>query len=110
MLILIFLKGIFVLSSLLCAIISFCLSIFPFKTTIFPVIESVEENITKEGGSDSLLEKITKRGASYIIKVIKSRKMTRAGHVARMAEVSNEEHILVGKPGGNRSLGRSGRR
>jgi hypothetical protein len=39
-----------------------------------------------------------------IIKMIKSRRMWWAGHVARMGEKSNAYRILVGKPEGKRPL------
>jgi hypothetical protein len=45
-----------------------------------------------------------------IIRVIKSRMMRRAGHVARMGEKRNVYRLLVGKPEGKRSLGRPRRR
>jgi hypothetical protein len=45
-----------------------------------------------------------------IIRVIKSRRMRWAGHVARMGEVSNAYSILIGKPEGRRPLGRPRRR
>jgi hypothetical protein len=41
-----------------------------------------------------------------IIRMIKSRRMRWAGHVARMGETRNAYRILVGKPEGNRPLGR----
>jgi hypothetical protein len=41
-----------------------------------------------------------------IIKMIKSRRMRWAGHVARMGETRNAYRILVGKPEGERPLGR----
>jgi hypothetical protein len=41
-----------------------------------------------------------------IIRMIKSRRMRRAGHVARMGEKRNAYRILVGKPEGRRPLGR----
>jgi hypothetical protein len=41
-----------------------------------------------------------------IIRVIKSRRMIRAGHAARRGERSNAYRILVGKPEGKRPLGR----
>jgi hypothetical protein len=41
-----------------------------------------------------------------IIRMINSRRMRWAGHVARMGEKKNAYRILVGKPGGKRSLGR----
>jgi hypothetical protein len=45
-----------------------------------------------------------------IIRMIKSRRMRWAGHVARMGEKRNAYRILVGKPEGKRSLGRIRRR
>ena len=41
-----------------------------------------------------------------IVRVIKSRKMRWAGHVARMDEVRGVCRVLVGKPEGKRPLGR----
>jgi hypothetical protein len=38
--------------------------------------------------------------------MIKSRRMTWAGHVARMGETRNAYRILLGKPAGKRPLGR----
>jgi len=45
-----------------------------------------------------------------IARVIKSRRMRWAGHVARMGEESVVYRILVGKPVGRRPLGRPRRR
>jgi hypothetical protein len=45
-----------------------------------------------------------------IIRIIKSRKMRWAGHVARMGEKRNVYRLLVGKPEGKRPLGRPRRR
>jgi hypothetical protein len=45
-----------------------------------------------------------------IIRIIKSRRMTLAGHVARMGEKRNVYMLLVGKPEGKRPLGRPRRR
>jgi hypothetical protein len=45
-----------------------------------------------------------------IIRIIKSRRMRWAGHVARMGEKRNAYRLLVGKPGGKRPLGRPRRR
>jgi hypothetical protein len=44
------------------------------------------------------------------IRIIKSRRMRWAGHVARMAEKRNAYRLLVGKPEGKRPLGRPRRR
>ena len=45
-----------------------------------------------------------------IVRVIKSRKMRWAGHVARMGEERGVYRVLVGKPVGRRPLGRPRRR
>ena len=45
-----------------------------------------------------------------IVRVIKSRRMRWAGHVARMGEERVLYRVLVGKPEGNRPLGRPRRR
>jgi len=45
-----------------------------------------------------------------IVRVIKSRRKRWAGHVARMWERRGVYRVLVGKPEGNRLLGRSRRR
>jgi hypothetical protein len=41
-----------------------------------------------------------------ITRIIKSRRMTMAGHVTRMGEKRNAYRLLVGKPEGKRPLGR----
>jgi hypothetical protein len=41
-----------------------------------------------------------------VIRIIKSKRMRLAGHVARMGEKRNTYRILVGKPEGKRPLGR----
>jgi hypothetical protein len=45
-----------------------------------------------------------------IIRIIKSRRMRWAGHVARMGEERNVYRLLVGQPEGKRPLGRPKRR
>jgi hypothetical protein len=45
-----------------------------------------------------------------IVRVIKSRRMKWAGHVARMGEGKGVYRILVGRPGGKRPLGKPRRR
>ena len=45
-----------------------------------------------------------------IMRVIKSRRMRWAGHVARIGEGRGVYRVLVGKPGGKRPLGRPRRR
>jgi hypothetical protein len=46
----------------------------------------------------------------FLIRIIKSRRMRLAGHVARMGEKRNAYRLLVGKPEGKRPLGRPRRR
>jgi hypothetical protein len=48
--------------------------------------------------------------SSDIIRQIKSRRMSWAGHVARMGEERKLYKVLVGKPDGKRPLGRPRRR
>jgi hypothetical protein len=48
--------------------------------------------------------------SANIIRLIKSRRLRWAGHVARMGETRNAYRILVGKPEGKRPLGRQRRR
>jgi len=45
-----------------------------------------------------------------VVRVIKSRRMRRAGHVARMGEEREVYRVLVGKPEGKRPLGNARRR
>jgi hypothetical protein len=45
-----------------------------------------------------------------ILRIIKSRRMRWAGHVARMGETRSAYMILVGKPEGKRPVGRPRRR
>ena len=45
-----------------------------------------------------------------IVRVVKSRRMRWAGHVARMGEDRGMHRVLVGKPEGKRPLGRPRRR
>ena len=45
-----------------------------------------------------------------IVRVVKSRRMRWAGHVARMGEGRDVHRVLVGKPEGKRPLGRPRRR
>jgi len=47
---------------------------------------------------------------SNIVRVVKSRRMRRAGHVARMGEGRGVDRVLVGKSEGKRPLGRPRRR
>jgi hypothetical protein len=64
--------------------------------------------VVGENGTDEELHKL--HSVPYIITIIKSKGMRRAGHVARMGENRNAYKILVGKPEGKRPLGRPRRR
>jgi hypothetical protein len=44
------------------------------------------------------------------IRIIKSRRMKKAGYVAQMREMRSAYRLLVGKPEAKRALARSGRR
>ena len=46
----------------------------------------------------------------YIVRVVKSRQMKWAGHVARIGEDRGVHRVLVGKPEGKRPFGRPRRR
>jgi hypothetical protein len=46
----------------------------------------------------------------YVVRVIRSRRMRWAGHVARMGEGIGIYRVLVGRPEGKRQLGRPRRR
>jgi hypothetical protein len=48
--------------------------------------------------------------SSNIVRVIKSRRMRWAGHVARMGEGRSVYRVLIGRPQGKRPLGRPRRR
>jgi hypothetical protein len=48
--------------------------------------------------------------STSIIRIVKSRRLRWAGHVARMREKRNGYRLLVGKPGGKRPLGRPRRK
>ena len=51
-------------------------------------------------------ELINQYSSPNIVRVIKSRRMRRAKHVARMGEGKGVYRVLVGKPEGRRPLGR----
>ena len=59
------------------------------------------------GGAEKyLMRNLMIINSPSIIRVIKSRRMCWAGHVARMGERRGVYRVLVGKPGGKRPLGR----
>jgi hypothetical protein len=66
-------------------------------------VRTEDLNITQKY---SLLRKGDLYPSPSIIRIIKSRRMRRAGHVARIGEKRNAYRLLVGKPEGKRPLGR----
>ena len=53
---------------------------------------------------------MSRESVPNIVRVVKSRRMRWAGHVARMGQGSGMYRVLVGKPEGKRPLGRPRRR
>jgi hypothetical protein len=69
------------------------------------------ENVLYQGWRKLYNEELHNLHSSRsIIRMIKSRRMRWAGHVARMGAKRNAYRILVGKPEGRRPLGRPRRR
>jgi hypothetical protein len=79
--------------------------------------QGAEENIwTEERRSDGRWRKLRNKklrdlySSPSIIRMIKSRRMRWAGHVARIGDKRNAYRILLGKSEGKRLLGRTRRR
>jgi hypothetical protein len=62
------------------------------------------------GGSPNTEELVELYYSPSVIKIIKLRSMRWTGHVAQVEEKRNAYRLLVGKPEGNRQLGRPRRR
>ena len=62
-----------------------------------------------ESGEDSTMRNFIVCTVHLIVRVIKSRRLRWAGHVARMEEGRSAFKILTGKPTGKRPLGVDGR-
>jgi hypothetical protein len=87
-----------------------------YKTIILPVVLYGCETLSlslREGHRLRVLRRVfgpkrdeVKGGYSSQIRMIRSRRMQWAGHVARMGEMRTAYRILVGKPEGKRPLGR----
>ena len=74
------------------------------------IFVSKRDEVTREGRK-LLNEELNDLYSSLsIVRVIKSRRMRWAGHVARMGESGGIYRVLVGKPEGKRPLGRRRRR
>jgi hypothetical protein len=65
-----------------------------------------ESQLSGQRGSDFNEELHRLYSSPSIIRMIKSRRVRRAGHVAQIGEKRTAYMLLVGKPGGKRPLGR----
>jgi hypothetical protein len=70
------------------------------------ICEPKKDDVTKEWRKLHNEELHNMYSFSNIIRQIKTRRMTWAGHVARMGKDRKLYKVLVGKPEGKRSLGR----
>ena len=77
---------------------------------IFPVCKAVGEWCCQPTSSAHCALWHDLYSLPNIVRVVKSRRMRWAGHVARMREDSGVHRVLVGKPEGKKPLGRSRRR
>jgi hypothetical protein len=83
--------------------------LYPFVVyvlTLAPIIKYVNRRLEKLHNEE--LHNVY--SSPSIIRMIKSRRMRWAGHVARIEEKGKACRILVGKPEGKRPLGRTTRR
>jgi hypothetical protein len=65
------------------------------------------EEVKGGGGEECIMRNfITFTLHQILLKVIKSRRMTWVGHIARMGEMVNAYKIVAGKTEGERSLGK----
>jgi hypothetical protein len=72
--------------------------------------QSTADEMTGEGRKLHNEELNDQYSLPNIVRVVKSRIMRWAGHVARMVEERGAHRVLVGKPEGKRLLGRPRRR
>jgi hypothetical protein len=68
------------------------------------------DKVTEECGKLHIEELNDLYCSSNIFRVIKSRRMRRAGHVARMGDIRGIYRVVVAKPAGKTPLGRPRRR
>jgi hypothetical protein len=93
-------------STYVCSVV--CLTtFFNFIGYIYIVAKSEEDGSWRKLHNDELHSMYS---SPNIVKVIKSRRMRWAGHVARMGEGRGVCRILVGRPKSKKPLGRPGRR
>jgi hypothetical protein len=82
-----------------------------FKNRVLRRIFGPKRNVVMGGWRKLHNEELHNLHSSQIIiRIIKSRRMRLAGHVACMGQTRNIYRILVGKPEGQRPLGRRRRR
>jgi hypothetical protein len=82
-----------------------------FENRVLRIIFGPKRDGVTEGWRNLYNEELHNLYSSpSIIRIIKSRRMRWAGHVARMGEKRNLYKLLVGKPEGKRPLGRRRRR
>jgi hypothetical protein len=74
------------------------------------ILEPKRDEVTGEWGKLHDEELNDLYFSPNIVRVMKARRMRWACHVARMGECRGVCRVLVGKPEGNRPLGRPGRR
>ena len=77
-----------------------------FENRVFRIFEPKRDKVTGEWRTIHNEELNDLYSSPNIIRVIKSRRMRWAGHVARMGERRGVYRVLVGKPEGKRSLRR----
>jgi hypothetical protein len=81
-----------------------------FENRVLRIIVPKREKVTRGWRKLHNKELHNLYSSPNIIRIIKSRRMRWAGHVARMWEKRNVYRLLVGKPEGKRPLGKPGRR
>ena len=77
-----------------------------FENRVLRIFEPKRDKVTGEWRTIHNEELNDLYSSPNIIRVIKSRRMRWAGHVARMGERRGVYRVLVGKPEGKRSLRR----
>jgi hypothetical protein len=92
-------------------VVSFTLRILPIENRVLRRISGPKKDEVSGEWRKLHIEELRDLYSSpTIIRIIKSIRMSWAGHVARMGEKRNAYMLLVGKPDGKRRLGRPRRR
>ena len=84
--------------------------VFTFHIRCISIVRSLHFRIFSTSFKITFLSPEIATSINIIMRVIKSRRMRWAGHVARMGEERGAYRVLVGKPEGKRPLGRPRRR